>query len=305
MGHANDDDKTRALDARDSARETACPYCSATIPHGADYCPSCGYEPGSMGEGGSAPAATAVAGVVEVTAAGESFGIGEGEHILGRSEGDLVVSNPYLSRKHLVFSVRGGRVFVKDLGSTNGTFVDGTKLGAQEERELHQASELKAGELPISMRWFGEPGRSDEAPIVEDAPEAEIPGLREDSIDVVEVRSPWSLKAGEIEYPLPFGKVRIGRKPDRNDIAFPDDGFISAAHAVLDVDLDYLKGQDIGSTNGTLLNGEKLAANDWRDMKAGDEFTVGKTALIVVRTEPEAVQADEPPADAPTEEPQP
>jgi pSer/pThr/pTyr-binding forkhead associated (FHA) protein len=301
MGHANDDDKTRALDARDSARETACPYCSATIPHDAGYCPSCGYEPGSMGEGGAAPAATAVAGVVEVTAAGESFGIGEGEHILGRSEGDLVVSNPYLSRKHLVFTVRDGHVFVKDLGSTNGTFVDGAKLGAQEERELTPASELKAGELPITLRWLSEPGRSDEAPNLEE----QIPGLREDSIDVVEVRSPWSLKAGETEYPLPFGKVRIGRKPDRNDIAFPDDGFISAAHAVLDVDLDYLKAQDIGSTNGSLLNGEKLAANDWRDMKAGDELTVGKTALIVVRTEPEAAQTDEPQADAPAEEPQP
>lgn len=301
MGHANDDDKTRALDARDSARESTCPYCSATIPRDAAYCPSCGYEPGSMGEGGSAVAHAAVAGVVEVTAAGQSFGLGEGEHVLGRSEGDLVVSNPYLSRKHLVFAVRGGRVFVKDLGSTNGTFVDGAKLGAQEERELTPASELKAGELPIALRWLEDAPVAAEA----DAKDKEIPGLREDSIDVVEVRSPWSLKAGETEYPLPFGKVRIGRKPDRNDIAFPDDGFISAAHAVLDVDLDYLKAQDIGSTNGTLLNGEKLAANDWRDMKAGDEFTVGKTALIVVRTETEYAQADEAETDAPAEEPQP
>lgn len=299
MGHANDDDKTRALDARDSARESTCPYCSATIPHDAGYCPSCGYEPGSMGDGGSAPA-TAAVGVVEVTAAGQSFGIGEGEHIMGRSEGDLVVSNPYLSRKHLVFAVRGGRVFVKDLGSTNGTFVDGAKLGAQEERELTPASVLKAGELPITLRWLEEAPVAVEAEVKDEV----IPGLREDSIDVVEVRSPWSLKAGDAEYPLPFGKVRIGRKPDRNDIAFPDDGFISAAHAVLDVDLDYLKAQDIGSTNGTLLNGEKLAANDWHEMKAGDELTVGKTALIVVCTEPEA-QADEPQADAPAEEPQP
>lgn len=299
MGHANDDDKTRALDTRDSARESTCPYCSATIPHDAAYCPSCGYEPGSMGDGGAAPAASVVAGVVEVTAAGESFGIGEGEHILGRSEGDLVVSNPYLSRKHLVFTVRGGRVFVKDLGSTNGTFVDGAKLGAQEERELTPASELKAGELPITLRWLEEAPAAAEA----EAKDEEIPGLREDSIDVVEVRSPWSLKGADGEYPLPFGKVRIGRKPDRNDIAFPDDGFISAAHAVLDVDLDYVKAQDVGSTNGTLLNGEKLAANDWREMKAGDELTVGKTALTVVLAEPEEAPADAPEVSA--EEPQP
>ncbi len=304
MGHANDADHTRALKINDGARETACPYCSAAIPHDAGYCPSCGYEPGSMGEGGKTRAAATVAGSVEVAIAGQVFGIGEGEHTLGRSEGDLVVGNPYLSRKHLVFAVRGGRLFVRDLGSTNGTFVDGARLGA-EECELTPASGLKAGELPIALRWLENPAAPTGEEGAEEEGEKAIPGLREDSIDVEEVRSPWSLKGGETSYHLPFGKVRIGRKPDRNDIAFPDDGFISAAHAVLDVDLDYIKAQDIGSTNGTLLNGEKMAAQEWRELKPGDELTVGKTALIVVRTEEGVAPLDDAEPAAPADEPQP
>jgi pSer/pThr/pTyr-binding forkhead associated (FHA) protein len=301
MDSSQDTDKTRALGAPAPARECACPYCSATIPHDADYCPACGYEPGSMGAsaGAAVSAAAPSAAVVEVAAAGEVFGLCEGEHVLGRTEGALVVSNPFLSRKHLAFIVRGIKLFVRDLGSTNGTFVDGVRLSADEERELHEASELKAGELPISMRWFGDPMRSDEAPNLEE----QIPGLREDSIEVSEVASPWSLKYGETVYPLPFGQVRIGRKPDRNDIAFPDDGFISAAHMLLEVDLDTVKVQDVGSTNGSLFNGEKLAAREWRDAAAGDVITAGKTELVLQRSETPAAPAPEAEPEPETEPP--
>jgi pSer/pThr/pTyr-binding forkhead associated (FHA) protein len=304
MDHAQDTDKTRALGAPAPARESVCPYCGSDIPLGEKYCPECGYETGSItAPGEAAPSAMPSAAVVEITAAGEVFGIGEGEHVLGRSEGALVVSNPFLSRKHLAFIVRGIRLFVRDLGSTNGTFVDGAKLAADEERELHAASELKAGELGINLRWLGVPAGADAAPIVEE----QIPGLREDSIEVSEVTSPWSLKCGEFIYPLPFGQVRLGRKPERNDIAFPDDGFMSAAHMLLDVDLEILKAQDLGSTNGSLLNGDKFVPREWREIAAGDTVTIGKTELVVQQaaTAQEAAPAAETPAEPESEQPAP
>jgi pSer/pThr/pTyr-binding forkhead associated (FHA) protein len=52
----------------------------------------------------------------------------EGELVIGREGADLVISDPELSRRHAV--VRGGTdgIVLEDLGSTNGTFVEGRRI---------------------------------------------------------------------------------------------------------------------------------------------------------------------------------
>jgi hypothetical protein len=51
----------------------------------------------------------------------------EGEVVIGREEATLVIEDPELSRRHArVCPVEGG-VLVEDLGSTNGTFVNGER----------------------------------------------------------------------------------------------------------------------------------------------------------------------------------
>ena len=50
--------------------------------------------------------------------------------VLGSSpEADVVVANPYVSRLHARIGVRDGRFHIGDLGSRNGTFVNGSRLG--------------------------------------------------------------------------------------------------------------------------------------------------------------------------------
>jgi len=53
------------------------------------------------------------------------------EVVIGRSsELDIVLMEDMVSRKHAVLVQRGDKVHVEDRGSTNGTFVNGEKIGA-------------------------------------------------------------------------------------------------------------------------------------------------------------------------------
>lgn len=53
----------------------------------------------------------------------------DGELLIGRaSELDLVLAEDMVSRKHAKLTVQGGALGIADLGSTNGTFVNGEKV---------------------------------------------------------------------------------------------------------------------------------------------------------------------------------
>src|SRR3954447_2714073 len=53
----------------------------------------------------------------------------EREIIIGRSSDlDMVLVEDMVSRKHAKISTAGGQVTIQDMGSTNGTFVNGEKV---------------------------------------------------------------------------------------------------------------------------------------------------------------------------------
>jgi len=57
--------------------------------------------------------------------------------LVGRSaECDLPVKDHFVSRKHLKISRKGKRIFIKDLSSRNGTFVNGEPIQPGIEVEL-------------------------------------------------------------------------------------------------------------------------------------------------------------------------
>lgn len=58
---------------------------------------------------------------------------------------DRVVSDPALSRRHFRISFEKGRLFVEDLGSTHGTFVNGTRLQPYHARRLDGGDTVRAG----------------------------------------------------------------------------------------------------------------------------------------------------------------
>jgi pSer/pThr/pTyr-binding forkhead associated (FHA) protein len=52
------------------------------------------------------------------------------EMTLGRTECDVTLDDHQVSRRHLVLRPSDGELFVEDLGSTNGTVVDGERIDA-------------------------------------------------------------------------------------------------------------------------------------------------------------------------------
>jgi serine phosphatase RsbU (regulator of sigma subunit) len=61
------------------------------------------------------------------------FDLEDGEYTVGRAgDNDIKVLSGRVSKRHAIVRVDGDRLFVRDLGSTNGTEVDGTRVGPEE-----------------------------------------------------------------------------------------------------------------------------------------------------------------------------
>jgi len=80
--------------------------------------------------------------VIDGPLKGQVFPIVKPRVLLGRCEGDIVLEDSEISRKHCALEVHGTSAVLADLGSTNGTFVDDEKI---ETHELQHMSEFRLG----------------------------------------------------------------------------------------------------------------------------------------------------------------
>jgi pSer/pThr/pTyr-binding forkhead associated (FHA) protein len=81
---------------------------------------------------------------------GHALRFAEGEFVFGRGPECHVRPNSELvSRQHCLLRVTGSGVLVRDLGSTNGTLVNGTRV--VEERLLGQGDVLQLGSLVLQL----------------------------------------------------------------------------------------------------------------------------------------------------------
>ena len=89
------------------------------------------------------------------------------------------------------------------------------------------------------------------------------------------------------EHVLGKDKTFIGRSPG-NDIVLPDaEKRVSSKHARLDRTGSTLHITDVGSTNGTVVNGRKIEANSSTELKNGDKVMIGLYQVSVVASEEE------------------
>ncbi|HVX97407.1 MAG TPA: FHA domain-containing protein [Polyangia bacterium] len=87
--------------------------------------------------------------VISGTRPGELHTLSRERTIVGRSpDANVRLRDDGVSREHAELRVAGGRVTVKDLGSTNGTFVNGMRI---EDRELRDGDQLTVGEATLLL----------------------------------------------------------------------------------------------------------------------------------------------------------
>src|SRR5216683_2300929 len=102
--------------------------------------------------------------LVNTKDAGSSFPLDQPGVKVGKSpDNDLVIDHPTVSRNHLIVHRQGDRFLVQDLGSTNGTFIDGAQI---REAYLRAGALLEVGD--VQLRFQPQVAAMEIAPTSED-----------------------------------------------------------------------------------------------------------------------------------------
>ncbi len=179
---------------------------------------------------------------------------------------DLTLEHQEISRKHARLSRVGEEILLTDLGSSNGTFLDGQPLMPNVPVPLQVGRSFEIGGFLVILHIPGEEGTR--------VVEARVPQRKE----IFHLR--YRFSSGEWQtYVLPDGDTTFGRGTD-NDLALEDEE-ISRHHAVLTFSANKLLLEDLGSTNGTFIDGVQLNPRQKYPLKIGQFVVMGLHTLYV------------------------
>jgi len=174
--------------------------------------------------------------------------------ILGRSEqADLVLADSKSSREHIEIVAVDGAWRIRDLGSRNGTLLNGAKLA--------DTVTLKSGDrIGVGLTEFEFVDESSRRP--------------------TRLRIAEGANAGQ-EFALADGRTVIGRRGGPAGIALDDERASRENTALAWVDGVWTV-RDLGGRNGTSLGGELLPTGEAEaatPLRSGDRLRVGTTLL--------------------------
>jgi pSer/pThr/pTyr-binding forkhead associated (FHA) protein len=191
---------------------------------------------------------------------------------IGRLEtNDICIKEQHVSRQHAVINYRDGIFMITDLGSANGVFVNGSRIA--EPFPLAHGDEIR---LYVPTLHF--------SAIVS---EEEQRQATEHGTLITAITSTGKGKLiitnGPQEgssIPLLLENITIGRATSKADweICLQDPS-VSRPHARLQlVDTNWII-TDLGSANGTLVNGTPVSEKG-RPLRDGDVLTLGSTVTL-------------------------
>jgi len=150
-----------------------CPECGFVNPEGANYCQKCGAFLGEPATRQGAPGDTTIAyqldesgegqpadleqvgaegGTLVIRSgggrSGEAFRLGDDQTRVGRSpEADVFLDDVTVSRNHALLVRRRDGVYIDDLGSLNGTYINRHRI---ESHKLADGDELQIGKYKLT-----------------------------------------------------------------------------------------------------------------------------------------------------------
>jgi pSer/pThr/pTyr-binding forkhead associated (FHA) protein len=243
------------------------------------------------------------------------------EITIGRKEGNTIrLTDRNVSRRHAKLQKQNGGYVLQDLGSYNGTVINGTRLSDQ--RALKMGDQIVIGDYKLNIveesaaqvAPAATPAANAAAAVVETYeapaqsgghhPQATMPAIPS-AIGVpppVTIVVPEHVKKLQLVFMAPAGTpgpftmnklpILLGRS-EIADVSLPFSS-ISREHAKITLDGDQLVVEDLGSSNGVVVNGERVKKHP---IKAGDQITMGVVECKVAKVG-EAVPALVPMASA-------
>ncbi len=185
-----------------------------------------------------------------------SLDLEEGELTIGRdADRQLVLPSASVSRRHAKIVIEGEKIMLVDEQSANGVMVNGARVGGP--TAVTVASQIAIADFALRIE------RLSVAPARGQKPAAMVPTIPPSPVSVsVEAQGP-SLRliseggpyGGQV-FDLPPGEISVGRSAE-NALVF-DDPSLSRKHARLNRRGQMIDVEDLGSSNGTLVNGRKI-----------------------------------------------
>ena len=183
--------------------------------------------------------------------------------VIGRGEGcEVRLPDPSVSHRHASIRQRGTEYIVVDEGSTNGTYVGQVLLTPQASRLLKSGDRVRVGRVWLEI-------------LIEQVPATLQPQLATKEIALGLVADALKAQGQEAELVIAvtggpdtglhldlegFGKRYVIGRGTGADLRVTD-GDASRRHVELERQGDQIKIRELGSKNGSLLDGEPLSTS--------------------------------------------
>ncbi len=162
------------------------------------------------------------------------------ELVVGREDVEFVINDPEISRRHAKLRPLDRGVEIEDLGSTNGTRVDGERIDGPVRLTSSASIELGTTALDVEIEL--------PPPVAERPPDRPGPELRRT------LRVIWGPAEGTAV--VVDREIVVGRQDADLTIHDPE---VSRRHAVVKPAPTGIVIEDLGSLNGTYVNGEQIS----------------------------------------------
>ncbi len=217
-----------------------------------------------------------------------------GTTVIGRDPGaDVVVADPQVSARHASFAVGDSGIAVEDLGSANGTFVNGQRVTGS--HDLRAGDRVQVGATVLELRPPTPAGADAGREAQRDTQVTKVPSAMATSAragagsETRRASRPRHIPTAPLlmfvqgqragsEVPV-GGQVVIGRDAGVADVVLDQDSEISRRHATFSPAGAGLTVQDLGSTNGTFVNGQRLT--ETVALTTGDRVGLGETVIEI------------------------
>lgn len=258
------------INATVTIKPVQCPVCKTFNPGGVMFCVECGliFDRALPGDAFGAPAVQ-LPSLIEQS--GREHPLRPGANVVGR-EGDIMIVDGKVSRRHAQITNTNGVIQVEELGSSNGTKVDGVALNPGQPVTLKGGEKISFAGIEMGFQMPGGPGgnttqafASNKTAAITSAPK--------------KVVSAATLFWDDKEFPLQTGLNTFGRKSE-NSVCIPDP-YISGKHGTIEITEQGIFITDIGSTNGMSLNDARLSPNMRTLMTENDLIKIGAIELKI------------------------